>query len=303
MVSWGIRSQVRFRLIPAFRFDLHKDMYNTHSVCYLPCAAHKWITVGHIFGGCLLASTMVFLLTSSRVSGYLQTASPLPAELQLIPPANPSKLEPRNPLKIAPDQQYAGQLNAPAIVDKPTQDTDRFLQWALGVWGLSGVAAFATLCWRLWQTQQYSDGAITKRILKSIENGTGLEAFNNDPDPDAKTTVKRTALVAELKGFLRPQNMDTYGIVLGPHGSGKSTAIREALRSSGPQGAVYFMAPTSEEDTGCLSKLLDADRCTICQRNDKQAGRLRHLEENLPFVGNCCAHVRKKVPQACCSYF
>jgi hypothetical protein len=71
--------------------------------------------------------------------------------------------------------------------------------------------------------------------------------------------VKRTALVAELKGFLRPQNMDTYGIVLGPHGSGKSTAIREALRSSGPQGAVYFMAPTSEEDTGCLSKLLDAD--------------------------------------------
>jgi len=90
----------------------------------------------------------------------------------------------------------------------------------------------------LWQTHQYSDDAITNRILKAIENGKGLEACNNDPDPDAKTTVKRPALVAELKGFLRPQKVDKYGIVLGPHGSGESTAIREALRSSGPQGAV-----------------------------------------------------------------
>jgi len=74
--------------------------------------------------------------------------------------------------------QYAGQLNAPAIVDKPTQDTDRYLQWALGVGGLIGVAAFASLCWMLWQTQQYSDDAITNRILKAIENGKGLEAFD-----------------------------------------------------------------------------------------------------------------------------
>jgi len=79
---------------------------------------------------------MVILLTSSRVSGYLQTASSLPAEVCW------------------------------------------YLQWALGVGVLIGVAAFASLCWMLWQTHRYSDDAITNRILKAIENGKGFEAFD-----------------------------------------------------------------------------------------------------------------------------
>jgi len=157
--------------------------------------------------------------------------------------------------RVDPEMQDHGQLTAPAIVDKIPQDPNSILQF---VGGLTGLAAFGTLFWTLYQSSQYSKNAITNRILGAIEAGKGLEPYD-DPASGVKSTVKRGELIKEVKTFLRPLVMDQYGIFLGPHGSGKSTAVRQALKESGTKGAVYFMAPTEEEDATPLVKLLDAE--------------------------------------------
>jgi ABC-type dipeptide/oligopeptide/nickel transport system ATPase component len=61
---------------------------------------------------------------------------------------------------------------------------------------------------------------------------------------DARATVQRPALVADLAMLLRPGTTDHYALIVGDSGSGKSTAVREAVRSlQQPKGAIYFSAP------------------------------------------------------------
>jgi hypothetical protein len=61
---------------------------------------------------------------------------------------------------------------------------------------------------------------------------------------DASATVPRPALVADLAALLRPHASKQYVLVVGGSGTGKSTAVRSALRSlPWPAGAVYYSCP------------------------------------------------------------
>lgn len=53
---------------------------------------------------------------------------------------------------------------------------------------------------------------------------------------DDRFHIARPALQEKLLALLRPHDTTTYTIVVGPHGSGKSVAIRNALRCPGPDG-------------------------------------------------------------------
>ena len=61
---------------------------------------------------------------------------------------------------------------------------------------------------------------------------------------DARARVPRPALLAQLIELLRPATTATYALVVGESGTGKSTAVRAAVRAlPSPKGVVYFSAP------------------------------------------------------------
>jgi len=235
-------------------------MYCNNPMNDVPNPAQKGRTVGNIIGCCLLTSVVGLLLTPGGSSGLLQTGAPLPPQVSSSEPASISQprtylsQEPWMSVRIDPEIQDRGPLTAPAIVDKTSQDQNSILQF---VGRFTGLAAFGTLFWTIYQSSQYSKGAITNRILRAIEAGKGLEPYEG-PDSEIKSKVDRGELIKEVKTFLHPLEVDQYGIFLGPHGSGKSTAVRQALKESGTQGAVYFMAPTVRGGATPLVMLLDA---------------------------------------------
>lgn len=61
---------------------------------------------------------------------------------------------------------------------------------------------------------------------------------------DARATVPRRALTAQLAALLRPEASSQYALIVGESGTGKSTAVRNAVRSlPTPKGAIYVAAP------------------------------------------------------------
>jgi len=61
---------------------------------------------------------------------------------------------------------------------------------------------------------------------------------------DADARVPRPALAAALAALLRPGATKQYALVVGESGTGKSTAVRDAVRAlPWPKGALYFSAP------------------------------------------------------------
>jgi type II secretory pathway predicted ATPase ExeA len=54
---------------------------------------------------------------------------------------------------------------------------------------------------------------------------------------DAFADVPRPELHAALAQLLRPAATDTYAVIVGETGSGKSTAVRKAARASSADGA------------------------------------------------------------------
>jgi len=54
---------------------------------------------------------------------------------------------------------------------------------------------------------------------------------------DALADVPRPELHIALAQLLRPATTDTYAVIIGEHGSGKSTAVRKAARASSADGA------------------------------------------------------------------
>ncbi len=60
-----------------------------------------------------------------------------------------------------------------------------------------------------------------------------------------------------MKELLRREVSDKYGVVMGEVGTGKSTAVRDAIMAlEEPKGVVYFSCPTVLQDFG--SKLAAA---------------------------------------------
>jgi len=236
-------------------------MYFNHNAKGLSATDTRHKVANICIGCCLLVSVNILLLTPSTFSGSIQTNVPLPAELQLTPPAIPTQLEPRKPVQS--DKRHVGLMDAPAVAVKPkpnSMDMQTIQMWCLSLGGLAAVATLVqtlrTDRRKVLKEQGYSKEAIQDRIIKALKAGRGLEDFEEDLNV---VTIPRNELVGELKAFIRPSVLNSYGIFLGPSGCGKSTAIRQALRQSKTSGAIYFMVPTAEADTGLLAELLDAE--------------------------------------------
>jgi hypothetical protein len=61
---------------------------------------------------------------------------------------------------------------------------------------------------------------------------------------DALATVPRPVLVANLTALMCPERTAQYALVVGESGTGKSTAVRNTVRSlPSPKGAIYFSTP------------------------------------------------------------
>ena len=96
-------------------------------------------------------------------------------------------------------------------------------------------------------------GALTAHMVATFEAGgvvpswlgRGGAHWDTHRAVDASSaTVPRPALEADLAALLRPQASKQYVLVVGESGTGKSTAVRSALRSlPWPSGAVYFSYP------------------------------------------------------------
>jgi hypothetical protein len=94
--------------------------------------------------------------------------------------------------------------------------------------------------------------AVVGRMVAAFEEGGARAApwaslpqwdaaFRN---ADADARVPRPELVAGLIALLRPAATKQYTVVVGESGTGKSTAVRDAMRSMPmPKGAVYFLTP------------------------------------------------------------
>lgn len=61
---------------------------------------------------------------------------------------------------------------------------------------------------------------------------------------DVRARVPRPALLVQLSELLRPVSTATYALIVGESGTGKSTAVRAAVRALPlPKGVIYFSAP------------------------------------------------------------
>lgn len=95
------------------------------------------------------------------------------------------------------------------------------------------------------------EAAVIGRVVAAFEGDAWAAPWASAPswdaafrDADADARVPRPTLVRELAALLRPNKTRQYAIVVGESGTGKSTAVREAVRSlPSPKGVVYFSAP------------------------------------------------------------
>ena len=78
-------------------------------------------------------------------------------------------------------------------------------------------------------------------VLRAFEEGRGLNSFQGK---DGLATVQRSELRKGLLELLHPASSEQYAVIVGGTGTGKSTAVRQALQSlKKPVGALYFMTP------------------------------------------------------------
>lgn len=110
--------------------------------------------------------------------------------------------------------------------------------------------------------------------LLSTSRGGVLDTFvvggifaGSEPDPfvekDGAADVVRDELNMQLERLLRPEATDTYAVIVGEHGTGKSTAVRKAARAvskDGADGVVYFLIGEVSTISTDLAKSLRVGR-------------------------------------------
>jgi len=85
--------------------------------------------------------------------------------------------------------------------------------------------------------------ATTDSIVSTFE-ASNADWLNSHFSKDLLASVKRPLLEEDLGKLLHPDISNHYAVVIGASGTGKSTAIRLAVRSlSDPKGIVYFLTP------------------------------------------------------------
>ena len=139
----------------------------------------------------------------------------------------------RRPPRVAPPSPPAAPSSAAAA---PREDATGALAGKLR----AGLVAFAVLAAGLVAAHIFlGEAAVVGRMAAAFEAGgarawwwgtpaRGVDAFRAK---DANARVPRPDLVASLTALLRPDSADTYALVVGVSGTGKSTAVRAAVRA------------------------------------------------------------------------
>ena len=86
-----------------------------------------------------------------------------------------------------------------------------------------------------------SEEGVTSAMVTLFEEGT-IRSWCTEEDGIA--SVARVQLHEELNLLLHPQTSDSYCVVHGENGTGKSTAVRQTIASlEDPKGVIYMMTP------------------------------------------------------------
>ena len=104
---------------------------------------------------------------------------------------------------------------------------------------IAGGTAAVALVLAVYWARAHGPPLLRKGILDAFVAGSVPREWDAD---DALADVPRPELHAALAHLLRPAATKTYAVIVGEHGSGKSTAVRKAARASsdGPNGVVFI---------------------------------------------------------------
>jgi hypothetical protein len=127
--------------------------------------------------------------------------------------------------------------------------TSRFLT-ARNVCGVVGVAVAGTLC----GMHHENDWECERRVERAFARGVCSE------DPGSSEDVSRTQLHEAIQHVLKPpHNVETFGVIYGQHGTGKTRAVQRAVQQTvraaqqraaagdrTPCGVIYVSASDSD---------------------------------------------------------
>jgi hypothetical protein len=109
---------------------------------------------------------------------------------------------------------------------------------------VSTVVGLAGTAYVMWT---YSPKVVSEQVLQTFESG-GKPGWDEGFGKDADAVVKRPDVEKKLKEFFYPTPEGdlsaAYVLVIGEHGTGKSTAVRRVVREhKGVNGAIYVNVP------------------------------------------------------------
>ena len=100
---------------------------------------------------------------------------------------------------------------------------------------LAGSAALAAGgLFYLWSTER--EAAVVADMCGVFEVG-GVAGWDAGFTNDARASVERPKVEADLASILCPSVVDKYAVIVGPSGTGKSTSVRKAIRALIAKGA------------------------------------------------------------------
>ena len=100
---------------------------------------------------------------------------------------------------------------------------------------LAGSAALAAGgLFYLWSTER--EAAVVADMCGVFEAG-GVAGWDAGFTNDARASVERPGVEADLASILRPSVVDKYAVIVGPSGTGKSTSVRKVIRALIAEGA------------------------------------------------------------------
>ena len=114
---------------------------------------------------------------------------------------------------------------------------------------VSRIVAFSAVGMGMMVAGEYMWGEPSKErnMLRTFEKG-GARGWYVVEESDH---VERPELLASLKALLQPDESDNYAVVIGEHGTGKSTAVRDTIVAlEDPKGVVYVSTPDVVSDFG-----------------------------------------------------